>query len=153
MNHNNLFHKGDKNMNKLLFVFTLLLLTSGITFGQELDKGTLVGVHTFNDVKLAPGATMEQFVNAYNTKLIPALEKALTGWKCYLIKRIRGDNAPTYGVMIVISSEKERDKYYNADGTDSELGKAANKTIEPAVKEMEKFGTMPNDRYIDWLIY
>lgn len=140
-------------MKKLLLIFSLLMLTSCIAFGQELKKGTLVGVHIFSDVKLASGVTMEQFVNAYNTKLIPALEKARTGWKCYPTKRIRGDNAPTYGVMIVISSEKERDKYFNADGSDNEMGKAANKTMEPALKELEKLGTMPNDSYIDWLIY
>ena len=55
--------------------------------------------------------------------------------------------------MIVVSSEKERDKYFNADGSDYEIGKAANKTTERAVRELEKLGTMPNDRYIDWLIY
>ena len=141
------------NMKAPLFVFTLVLLISCIVSGQELKKGTLVGVHIFSDVKLASGVTMEQFVNAYNTKLIPALEQARTGWKCYPIKRIRGDNAPAYGVMIVIPSEKERDKYFNADGSDNKIGKIANKIMEPVVKELEKLGTMPNDRYIDWLIY
>ena len=140
-------------MKKLIFVLLVLMLTGGIAFGQELKKGTLVGVHIFSDVKLASGVNMEQFINAYNTRLIPALEKARPGWKCYPIKRIRGDNSPDYGVMIVIPSEKERDKYYNADGTDNELGKAADKTMEPVVIELDKLGTMPNDRYIDWLIY
>jgi hypothetical protein len=140
-------------MRKLLFIFSLFMLTSCVAFGQELKKGTLVGVHVFSDVKLASGVTMEQFVNAYNTKLIPALEKARSGWKCYPIKRIRGDSAPAYGVMIIIPSEKERDKYFNADGSDNELGKSADRTMERAVKELEKLGTMPDDRYIDWLIY
>jgi hypothetical protein len=131
-------------MRKLLFIFSLFMLTSCVAFGQELKKGTLVGVHVFSDVKLASGV---------NTKLIPALEKARSGWKCYPIKRIRGDSAPAYGVMIIIPSEKERDKYFNADGSDNELGKSADRTMECAVKELEKLGTMPDDRYIDWLIY
>jgi hypothetical protein len=136
----------------MLFAFSLFLLTSP-AYGQELKKGTLVGVHTFDDVKLAPGVTMEQFINAFNTKMIPAMEKAHSGWKWFPIKRIRGDKSATYGVMAVVPSVKERDKYYNADGSENELGKAANKITEPAWKEVEKFGTVPADRYIDWLVY
>jgi hypothetical protein len=96
---------------------------------------------------------MEQFVNAFNTKMIPAMEKAQSGWKWYPIKRIRGDKSATYGVMAVIPSVKERDKYYNADGSENELGKAADKATESIVKELDKLGTIPADRYIDWLVY
>ena len=136
----------------MIFALSVFLLTSA-TYGQELKKGTLVGVHTFDDVKLAPGVTMEQFIHAFNTKMIPAMEKAQSGWKWYPIKRIRGDKSATYGVMAVIPSVKERDKYYNADGSDNELGKAVNKLTEPVWKEVEKLGTVSNDRYIDWLVY
>jgi hypothetical protein len=139
-------------MKKLIPVCLLFLLAS-VAYGQELKKGTLVGVHIFDDVKLAPGVTMEQFVNAFNTKMIPAMEKAYRGWKWFPIKRIRGDKSAPYGVMAVIPSEKERDKYFNKDGSDNELGKAANKSIEPVWKEVEKLGTIPADRYIDWLVY
>lgn len=135
----------------IILALSVFLLTN-ITYGQELKKGTLVGVHTFDDVKLAPGVTMEQYVNAYN-KIIPAFEKARNGWKLYPIKRIRGDKSATYGVMIVVSSAKERDKYFNADGSDNELGKATMKITEAAWKEVEKLGTITNDRYIDWLVY
>jgi len=136
----------------MMFSLSLFLLTSA-TFGQELKKGTLIGVHTFDDVKLAPGVTMAQFVNAFNTKMIPAMEKAHRGWKWFPIWRVRGDKSATYGVMAVIPSQKERNKYFNADGSENELGKAANKITEPVWKELEKLGTMPTDRYIDWLIY
>ena len=139
-------------MKKLVPALLLFLLAS-FTYGQDMKKGTLVGVHTFDDVKLAPGATMEQFANAYNTKMIPAMEKALSGWKFYPIKRIRGEKAAAYGVMIVIASEKDRDKYFNPDGSENELGKALEKTIEPASKELSQFGTITTDRYIDWLVY
>jgi len=139
-------------MKKLIPVLWLFLLAS-FTYGQEIKKGALIGVHTFDDVKLAPGVTMEQFVNAFNTKMIPALEKARKGWKCYPIKRIRGEKSATYGVIMVIPSEKERDIYFKPDGSDSELGKTANKIIEPALSEVTKLGTMPADRFIDWLVY
>jgi hypothetical protein len=68
------------------------LITSA-TYGRDLKKGILVGVHTFDDVKLAPGVTMEQFINAFNTKMIPAMEKAQSGCKWHTIKRIRGDKS------------------------------------------------------------
>jgi hypothetical protein len=138
---------------KKLIPALLLFLLSTFAYGQEIRKGTLIGVHTFDDVKLAPGVTMEQFVNAYNTKMIPAMEEAVKGWKLYPIKRIRGEKSATYGVMIVIASEKERDKYYNPDGSENEAGKAVDKTLEPALKELSQFGTITTDRYIDWLVY
>jgi hypothetical protein len=136
----------------MIFALSLFLLT-GATYAQEVKKGTLVGVHTFDDVKLAPGVTMEQFVNAFNTKMIPAMEKTHSGWKWFPIKRIRGEKSALYGVMAVIPSVKERDKYYNADGSANELEKAAQKITEPVWKEVEKLGTIPTDRYIDWLVY
>ena len=135
----------------MIFALSLFLLTSA-TYGQDLKKGTLVGVHTFDGVKLAPGVTIEQYVSAFN-KLIPTFEKAQNGWRFYPIKRIRGDKSATYGVMIVIPSMKERDKYYNADGSENELGKSVDKTLEPEMKELNKLGTMSTDRYIDWLVY
>jgi len=139
-------------MRKLIPALLLFLLAS-FTYGQDMKKGTLVGVHTFDDVKLAPGVTMEQFANAYNTKMIPAMEKAAKGWKLYPIKRIRGEKSATYGVLIVIASEKDRDQYYNPDGTENEAGKAVGKALEPAAKELSQFGTITTDRYIDWLVY
>jgi hypothetical protein len=55
--------------------------------------------------------------------------------------------------MIVIPTEAERDKYYNADGSPSELGKAANAKVQPIVDEMNKLGTITANSYIDWLVY
>jgi hypothetical protein len=44
-------------------------------------------------------------------------------------------------------------RYYNADGSPSELGKAANAKIQPIVDERNKLGTITADPYIDWLVY
>ncbi len=54
---------------------------------------------------------------------------------------------------MVIASEAERDKYYNADGTDSELGKAVNAKVQPIYDELKKLGTFTSDVYTDWLVY
>jgi hypothetical protein len=129
-----------------------LFLVAGSAAAQELKKGNLVGVHNVA-VKLAPGATMEQFVAFYNAKLIPAYEKSRPGWKAYPVKRVRGEKAEGMGLIIVIPSEKDRDKYYKADGSASELGAAADAQIQPVLAEMGKLGTITGDPYIDWVVY
>ena len=50
-------------------------------------------------------------------------------------------------------SKTERDKYYNADGTDSELGKAANAKVESLFEGMQKLGTVTADVCTDWLVH
>jgi hypothetical protein len=137
-------------MKKLILACALLLLTS-FTYGQDIKKGTLVGIHTW-DVKLAPGVTIEQYLSAYYSKVTPVAEKAYPGWKSYPIKRLRGDKSPTYGLMIIVP-EKERSKYYNADETPTELGKAAAQKLAEAQKELSKLGSISTDHYIDWLVY
>lgn len=136
-------------MKKLVFAFSLILLTS-VGYGQELKKGTLIGVHPWS-VKLAPGVTMQQFIDFANTKLIPAQQKNLPGWKFYPVKWIRGEKSEEYGVIVIVP-EKERDKYYNPDGSDTELGKAVRKKLQPIWDEAAKLGT-ETDKYIDWLTY
>jgi hypothetical protein len=128
-----------------------LLLFAGLGYAQELKKGNLVGVHNMT-VKLAPGVTMEQFVDFYNKTVLPAYEKARPGWKAYPVRRVRGEQADGMGVIILIPSEAERDKYYNADGSDSELGKASVAKVQAVVEAMSKLGTI-TDRYIDWVVY
>jgi hypothetical protein len=136
-------------MKKLIVALSLILLTS-VAFGQELKKGTLIGVHTWS-VKLAPGVTMEQFINFTNAKFIPAQKKNLPGWNFYSVKWIRGEKSDQFGVIVTVP-EKERDKYYNPDGSDTELGKDVRKKLQPIMDEAAKLGTM-TDKYIDWLIY
>ena len=119
---------------------------------QPLTKGSLVGVHNAA-VKLNPGVTMEQFVAFYNTKLIAAYEKSRPGWRAYPVKRVRGEKADGMGLIIVIPTEQERDKYYKPDGSDSELGVAANGQLEAVLAEMGKLATITADPYIDWVVY
>jgi hypothetical protein len=140
-----------KKMRKPILAAGVLLL-GGIAYAQELKKGNLVGVHNMS-VKLEPGVTMEQFVDFYNKKVLPEHERARPGWKAYPVRRARGEKADGMGVIIVITSEAERDKYYNSDGSDSELGKAANAKVQPILSAMSKLGTITADPYIDWVVY
>ena len=120
--------------------------------GPIIPQGNLVGTHNIS-VKLEPGVTMEQFVDYYNKRVIPEFEKARPNWKAYPVKRVRGEKADGMGLIIVITSEGERDKYYNADGSDTELGRAADATLQPVSDAMKKLGTITADLYTDWVVY
>jgi hypothetical protein len=129
-----------------------LLLLAGVAQAQTLQKGNVVGAHTVM-VKLQPGVTLEQFADFYYRKVMAAYEASRPGWKAYPVRRIRGEKTEGLGLLIVIPTEADRDKYYNADGADSELGKAANAKVQPVLAEMEKLGTITKDTYVDWLVH
>jgi hypothetical protein len=57
------------------------------------------------------------------------------------------------GLIIVITSEGERDKYNNADGSDTELGRAANAKLQRVSDEGKKLRTITADPYTDWVVY
>jgi hypothetical protein len=136
-------------MKKLIFLTGLFLFT-GITFGQGLQKGNLIGTHVVT-VSLMPGVTMEKFMDFYKTKVIPEIEKNTPNMKEYLLKGIRGENKDSFGAIVVFKSSQERDKYYNADGSDTELGKSVNAKVKPVMDELGKLGTITS-KYTDWII-
>jgi len=136
-------------MKKLIMMAVLILMT-GLMYGQSLQKGNLIGTHIFS-VTLAPGVTMDKYIEFMTNKAIPEMEKVYTNWKYYLVKGIRGENPDSYGMIIVIKTQKDRDKYYNPDGTDSELGKQANEKLKPVMDEFTKMGTYTS-KYTDWVV-
>jgi len=141
----------EVKMKKIVVVLALFSIV-GVTDAQLLKKGNLVGTHTLT-VKLEPGVTMEQFTDFYVKKLIPEFERYRPGWKVYPVKRIRGEKANGLAIIIVIDSEANRDKFYNTDGSPSELGKATNAKLQPINEAMQRLGTITADVYTDWLVY
>ena len=135
---------------KKLIMMAVLILMAGLMYGQSLQKGNLIGTHIFS-VTLAPGVTMDKYIEFMSNKAIPEMEKVYTNWKYYLVKGIRGENPDSYGMIIVIKTQKDRDKYYNPDGTDSELGKQANEKLKPVMDEFTKMGTYTS-KYTDWMV-
>ena len=138
-------------MEKMILGVAVLLIAS-TTPAQELKTGNVVGTH-IAAVKLQPGVTMEQFTEFYVKRVIPEAEKSRPGWKIYPVRRIRGEKAEGFGIIMVIASEADRDKYYNADGTESELGKAANAKVQPILDQLNQLGTFSSDAFTDWLVY
>ena len=137
-------------MKKLILTAAFIFLLVGVTFGQSLQKGNLIGTHVLT-VDLKPDVTMEQFQEFFISKVIPEFEKHYPGWKIYLVKGIRGENENRIGTIAVIKSEEHRDKYYNEDGSLTKLGTATREKMNPVWEELEKLGTYT--RIItDWLI-
>lgn len=117
----------------------------------HLQKGNLVGTHVMS-VTLNPGVTMDQFLDFYTKKVIPIWEKNYVGWKFYLVKSIRGEIKDSYGTIIVIKSEKDRDKYFNPDASHTKLGTEAMDKSKSVMDELNKLGTFTYT-YTDWLVH
>jgi len=79
------------------------------------------------------------------------MKRIKIGWKFYLVKSIRGEIINSFGFIIVIKSEKERDLYFNADGSSTELGNSMTEKYKPIAAELKKLGTMTTT-YTDWVI-
>jgi hypothetical protein len=54
-------------------------------------------------------------------------------------------------LLYIIKSAQDRDKYYNADGSSSELGKSVNAKLQPVLDEIGKLGTLTT-KYTDWIV-
>ena len=135
---------------KKLIVVTALILFTGVTFGQTLQKGNLVGMHILT-INLDPDVTMNQFLDFFSSKVIPEIEESFPGWKAYLVKGIRGENANSFGLIYVIESEEDRNKYYNEDGSQNELGNSIVEKVQPIMTELNQLGTWTTE-YTDWLV-
>jgi hypothetical protein len=139
-------------MKKVLFAFAFALLAI-FSFGQTIHKGSLLGLHT-STPNLKEGVTMEDYAKFFTSKAVPAYEKAFPGIKMYLIKSLRGQDSSSIGVIYMFNSEADRNKYFNNDGTMTDLGKAASAKLGDIGKEFDKYETSSNapDKYNDWLV-
>jgi DNA integrity scanning protein DisA with diadenylate cyclase activity len=135
-------------MKNLLLIIALVFIT-GSAFGQ-LKKGNLVGVHVFT-TELKSGVSMDQYLVFFEKNWIPEAEKTYNA-KIYITKGIRGVNENSFGMIMVFNSEADRDKFYNADGSNTALGKSASDQMQPITTEAEeKYGTFTSN-YTDWII-
>lgn len=135
---------------------TIFLLSFFLSIGlnqlsaQTLQKGTLIGFH--NAILTPnPDITMNQLVNFIKIEFIPEYEKNFPGSKVYLIKGIRGECQDCIYMLIIFPSDEVRSKYWNKDGTQTEIGKVAVEKMIPVQEEAAKFGKMV-DKYTDFEI-
>ena len=136
-------------MRKLL-VITAFLLFAGIAFGQTMQKGVVIGVHTVT-VTLNPDVTMDQYQDFILKKLIPEWEKHFPGAKLFISKGLNRENKDEYAMLIYIESKKVYYKYWNDDGSATDKGAAAAAKVQPTIDEMFKLGTY-SSVITDWVI-
>ncbi len=73
--------------------------------------------------------------------------------KTYLIKSLRGKDSTSMGEIYMFNTEADRNKYFNDDGTPTELFNTINAKLTGIQKELDKYVTAPEtDVYNDWLV-
>lgn len=133
-------------------ILIIMILIAGLSFGQTLKKGNLVGFHV-GRVDLAPGVTMEQYNDFCNKKLLPAYNKEFEGeFTVYAAGGERGEYTNFMSRIMVIKSLKVRNKYFPVEGQPSELMKKKMAKIQPLIDELEKLGVFKEDHYTDWVV-
>ncbi len=139
-------------MKSLLFT-TALLLAASFTFGQTIQKGNMIGIHIMT-VELKPNVTLDEVVNYYNTKYFPAADKHF-GFKGFIGKGIRGASSVDNKLILIwhFKTEADRDKFFKADGSLSELGEKAfqQPEMQAVDQELTKLATVTSD-WSDWVI-
>ena len=134
-------------------IFLAIALIGNCSFGQIMHKGALVGLH-ISTPDLKEGVTIETYTKFFTSKVIPAYDKAFPGMKTYLIKSLRGVDSSSMGVIFMFNSEAARNKYFNSDGSMTNLGNAASEKLNAVSKEEDKYVTSSPalDKYNDWLV-
>jgi ABC-type glycerol-3-phosphate transport system substrate-binding protein len=135
---------------KRTFIFLGILLLAGSLSGQELKKGNLVGVHTLT-ITLNAGVTLEQYIDFYSKNILPAYEKFTPGIKIYFTSGVRGESEGKTGMIVIFPSEKERDRYWNPDGSPTEYNLKLQEELKPMMEKLAKLGT-DTFVYTDWLV-
>jgi len=134
---------------KKLILLAAFVLVACATFGQTLQKGNFIGFHVYT-INLDPDVTMNQALEAWKNKVVPAWEKNF-GCKSYIVKGIRGECENCFGSMVIWESEADRDQFFNEEGGLNEVGQAAMDKIQPTLDELAKLGEFTS-KYTDWVI-
>jgi len=119
---------------------------------QSFIKGSVVAMSTFT-VNLKPNVTMDQFIDFYTNKYIPANDKVYPGTRTYLFWGDRGDRKNQIGLVWIFESVAVRDKYFPNEGsTGSEAVLAAEEKLKAMNEEFDKYAALSDRIYTDWLV-
>jgi len=135
---------------KKLFILTMLILCTGVAFGQSMQKGGVIGIHEWT-LKLNPGVTMDQFLEFWDSKATPAIIKAIPEQTPYVLKSISAENQDEYAGLYYYKSIESLRKYWNEDGSPTEKGAAVMESYGPILEEMAKLGEFTYTAK-DWII-
>jgi flagellar capping protein FliD len=124
---------------------------TGLTFGQTLQKGNTLSLHYYT-LTLNEGVTMDNYLDFFKTKYKPAFEKNFSGVKIYLINGIKGEHINYSGIIVAWKSKATMEKYYNQDGSATEITKTINTKMKPLQDELLKLAKMTDSKYTSWEI-
>ena len=136
-------------MKKIILTAAVVLIV-GMSFGQTLEKGVILGVHHVT-ITLKPDVTMDQYLDVVKNKWFTEAEKYMDGWKGFIVKGNKGEHVNEIGMVWYIESMKDYNKIYNNDGSETDEGKAVFEKMQPIWDELEKLGTWTST-YTDWLM-
>lgn len=136
-------------MKKNILLIFMILVTMA-TFGQSLQKNNIIGLHTFS-LNLDPDITFNQYKDFFIQKYIPELDKNYPDVKHYFVIGNRGENRNYIGLIVVFESQEIKNKYYNEDGSRTELTKTLQERVQPIRDELDKLGTVTAE-YTEWMI-
>lgn len=135
---------------KKLIVIMVLILYSGITSGQTLEKGNLIGFHAFS-LNLDPDVTFNQYKTFFIQEYIPELDKNFPDIKHYLAEGNRSENKYQIGLIVVFESQEVKNKYYNKDGSRTVLLITIQERIQSTRDKLDQMGTITAE-YTEWMI-
>ena len=134
-----------------LLLCLLLPFSASLVSAQALPKGAVIGFHTLT-ITLNPDATMNQAMDFFINKYIPASEKNFPGTKIYLLSGDRGENKFKIALMEVFESVQVRDKYYPAPDKPTPEAEAASNKLQESLGDMSKIFLDYSSVYTDWIV-
>ena len=131
-------------MKKLIIAAAVILL-AGTAFSQTLKTGAHLGIQALK-IDLAPGVTMEQYLDFTTNTFIPEAEKHFPGMKAFVIgggMEIGGSEEAKveYSIIYFFESEEVFNKYFDAEGNPNDVFTAAIEKLGPTFEEYDKLGT------------
>lgn len=135
---------------KKIIVFLFMIVVTVATFGQSLQTNNIIGLHAFS-LNLDPDVTFNQYKDFFTRKYIPELDKHYPDVKHYFVEGNRGENRNLIGLIVVFGSQEVKNKYYNEDGSRTELTKTLQERIQPIRDELDKLGTVTAE-YTEWMV-
>jgi hypothetical protein len=136
-------------MKKLLFVFSLLLFAVNV-FGQDLQKGAVIGAHVWTAFELKPGITEEQFLEFFETKYKPEYEKHFEGVKMFVLRGIKGNEEGKLGHIYYYKDQATFKKYVSPAGGLTEEGLVVWEKVQPVFDELFRMIEDWDSEFTDW---
>jgi len=122
-----------------LFIITALLLVTGLSFSQSLQKDGVVSIHVWT-VKLNPDVTMNQFLEIWDNTFSALIKEVMPEMKPLVIKGIGKDYKYEYAGLYIWESIDEFRKYWNEDGSPTEKGMPVVEKLMSKMGVLEKYG-------------